>query len=172
MATPSPQQLADLALDLRVECGRLDRLVASLGALGPLAPASPATVDPDSGEALRIDAAALRLQSLYTGIERCLVQIARVLNGGTPDGAEWHRRLLDRMAQPTAQRPAVLSSESLADLQELLRFRHLVRNLYAYELRPEPVERLRAQSLRLWPAVSADLEAFRRWLLQTAQVES
>jgi len=127
MAAPTPQQLSDLALDLQVELGKLDRLVAGLDFIGPV------LADP-----LRVDAAALRLQRLYTGIERCLVQIARVLNGGTPDGAEWHRRLLDRMGQATEQRPAVLRGTTIPGLQELLRFRHLVQ---------------------------ADLERFRHWLV-------
>lgn len=137
MAAPTPQQL-----------------VRGILALGPVAH------DP-----LWVDAAALRLQSLYTGIERCLVQIVRVLNGGTPDGGEWHRRLLERMGQPTDHRPAVLQAATIAELQELLRFRHLVRHLYAYELRPEPVERLRLQALALWPQVQWQLEAFRHWLV-------
>ena len=154
MTAPTPQQLQDLALDLQVELQKLEHLVEGLASLGPVA------VDP-----LRVDAAALRLQSLYTGIERCLVQISRVLNGGTPDGGEWHRRLLDRMGQPTAQRPAVLSAEAIASLQELLRFRHLVRHLYAYELQAEPVERLRRQGIALWPGVRADLERLNGWLL-------
>ncbi len=157
MAAPTPEQLADLALDLQVETGKLQRLVASIAALGPV------LEDP-----LRLDAAALRLQSLYTGIERCLLLTVRVINGGTPDGAEWHRRLLERMAQSTAQRPALLSAGTIAGLQELLRFRHLVRHLYAYELRPQPVEQLRLEALALWPAVLRDLEAFRAWLLEAA----
>ena len=132
MAAPSPQQLRDLALDLAVEERKLDALVDSLAALGDVA-----------GDRLRIDAAALRLQSFYTGIERCFLQISRVLNGGTPDGQDWHRRLLERMGQPTEERPAVLREASIASLQELLRFRQLVRHLYAYEHQPEPVERLR-----------------------------
>jgi hypothetical protein len=78
---------------------------------------------------LRIDAAALRLQSVYTGIERCFLQISRVLPGDTPDGGDWHRRFLDRMGQPTEERPAVLREASIASLQELLCFRHLVRHL-------------------------------------------
>ena len=83
MVAPSPRQLHDLALDLAVEERKLDALVDSLGALGEVV-----------GDRLRIDAAALRLQSFYTGIERCFLQISRVLNGGTPDGGDWHRRLL------------------------------------------------------------------------------
>ena len=153
MAAPSPQQLRDLALDLAVEERKLDALVDSLAALGVVA-----------GDRLRVDAAALRLQSLYTGIERCFLQVSRVLHGGTPDGQDWHRRLLERMGQPTEERPAVLREASIASLQELLRFRHLVGHLYAYELQPEPVERLRTLALALWPEVRGELNAFQGWL--------
>jgi hypothetical protein len=59
----------------------------------------------------------------------------------------------------------VLSAEAIAALQELLRFRHLVRHLYAYELQAEPVERLLRQGIALWPGVREDLERFRGWLL-------
>lgn len=157
MVAPSPDQLNDLSLDLRVELNKLERLVEGIDSLGSVA-----------SDPLRVDAAALRLQSLYTGIERCLVQITRVLNGGTSVGAEWHRRLLERMGQSTDQRPAVLSAACIAELQELLRFRHLVRHLYAYELRPEPVERLRQMAVLLWPSVRAELERFRDWLSAAA----
>ena len=78
----------------------------------------------------------------------------------------WHRRLLERMGQPTEERPAVLHEASIASLQELLRFRHLVRHLYAYELQPEPVERLRTLALALWPLVRGELNAFQGWLKQ------
>jgi hypothetical protein len=155
MAAPSPQQLRDLALDLTVEARKLDALADSLAALGEV-----------SGDRLRIDAAALRLQSFYTGIERCFLQISRVLHGGTPDGQDWNRRLLDRMGQPTEERPAVLREASIAALQELLRFRHLVRHLYAYELQPEPVERLRTLALALWAKVRGELNTFLGWLKQ------
>lgn len=56
-----------------------------------------------------VEAAALRLHSLYTGVERMLLLISRVVNGGTQ-----------------------------VELQEYLRFRQLVRNLYGDELKPEP----------------------------------
>ena len=157
MSLPSRRQCADLALDLRVEMEKLHPLICGLDTLGSVA-----------HDGLRVEVAALRLQSFYTGIERCLVQISRVLNGGTPDGSDWHRRLLDRMGQATCERPAVLSGTSIAELQDLLRFRHLVRHLYAYELKAEPVERLRLQAVALWPRVREELETFQRWLTETA----
>jgi hypothetical protein len=153
MEAPSTRELSDLALDLAVEVGKLDALVESLVALDAV------VVD-----GLRVDAAALRLQSFYTGIERCLLQISRVFNGGTLDGGDWHRRLLERMGHPTQARPALFCAASINPLQELLRFRHLVRHLYAYELQPEPVERLRALAIALWPGVRGELDAFQCWL--------
>ncbi|MFN9693546.1 MAG: hypothetical protein ACK550_07080 [Synechococcaceae cyanobacterium] len=153
MEAPSPRELSDLALDLVVEVGKLDALLESLVALDAV------VVD-----RLRVDAAALRLQSFYTGIERCLLQIIRVLNGSTLDGWDWHRRLLDRMEHATQARPAVFCAVSINSLQELLRFRHLVRHLYAYEWQPEPVERLRALAIALWPDVRGELKSSQCWL--------
>ena len=154
---PSERHLAELRTDLQVERAKLSVLVESLAAL------QRAWEVPD-GSQERCDAAALRLQSLYTGIERCFVQIVRVLNGGPPDGADWHRRLLDRMTVPTEVRPALLDAATARGLAELLRFRQVVRHLYAYELEPDQVQRLLWRALELWPAVEQHLDAFDGWL--------
>lgn len=155
MIAPSPRQRLDLALDLRVEEEKLAPLVRGLAALGPV------LADP-----LLVEVAALRLQSFYTGIERCLVLISRVLNGGTPEGSDWHRRLLERMGQATSERPAVLSAATIEALRELLRFRHLVRHLYSYELKAEPVEHLRLEAVAVWSRVGEELRAFQIWLAE------
>ena len=68
------------------------------------------------------------------------------------------------MAMATNQRPAVLGECSQKGLQEYLRFRHLVRNLYADELRPEPIEQLPL----LWQELESDLREFRSWLRDVA----
>ena len=154
---PSERHLAELRTDLQVERAKLSVLVESLAALQR-------AWDVPDGSQERCDAAALRLQSLYTGIERCLVQIVRVLNGGPPDGADWHRRLLDRMTVPTEVRPALLDAATARGLAELLRFRQVVRHLYAYELEPDQVQRLLWRALELWPAVEQHLDAFDGWL--------
>ena len=154
---PSERHLAELRTDLQVERAKLSVLVESLASLQR-------AWDVPDGSQERCDAAALRLQSLYTGIERCFVQIVRVLNGGPPDGADWHRRLLDRMTVPTEVRPALLDAATAKGLAELLRFRHVVRHLYAYELEPDQVRRLVGRALELWPAVERHLAAFDAWL--------
>ena len=63
---------------------------------------------PNSGRDT-VEAAALPLHSFYTGVERMLLLVSRVVNGGTPSLREGcHRRLLERMAISTETRPAVL----------------------------------------------------------------
>lgn len=78
-----PEDLRELRDDLRRERQRMENLVAtlvrSLSRLGE---------GPDP-----VEAAALRLHSFYTGIERALLLVSRLLNGGTPrQGDGWHRR--------------------------------------------------------------------------------
>jgi len=48
---------------------------------------------------------ALKLHNFYTGCERIFQLVATELNGGTPSGSDWHRRLLDRMQTEREDRP-------------------------------------------------------------------
>jgi hypothetical protein len=153
--------LRELIEDLQVEHRKLTTLVSSLDALRNQWQREGSTDE-------RVDAAALRLQSLYTGIERCLTQIVRVLNGGAPEGGDWHRRLLERMALPTTERPAVLAPATAAGLAELMRFRHVVRHLYAYELDASQVRRLLEGVPELWRLAERDLATFEGWLAELA----
>ena len=75
------------------------------------------------------------LHDFYMGVERIFVRIAEELEGGLPNGASWHRELLNDMSMELdGIRPAVIS-EALRDrLDEYLRFRHLFRNIYAFHL--------------------------------------
>ena len=152
--------LLELRDDLERETRRLEQLVESLDALESRLSSGGETVE----------AAALRLHSFYTGVEWMLLLVSRVVNGGTPSRGEgWHRRLLERMAMPTDTRPAVLQELTQRDLQEYLRFRHLVRNLYADELRAEPIQRLIQQLQPTWTLLAADIARFQNWLTTIAK---
>ena len=72
------------------------------------------------------------------------------------------------MTVPTEVRPALLDAATARGLAELLRFRHVVRHLYAYELEPDQVQRLLWRALELWPAVEQRLAAFDGWLAELA----
>src|SRR6185295_15381108 len=79
--------------------------------------------------------AAALAQGYYTHFERVLELIARDLNSAPLEGPDWHRRLLQSMTldRPGA-RPALLTPELAASLDELLRFRHVFRNVYVLDL--------------------------------------
>ena len=88
-----------------------------------------------TGDDAYLDAAALNLQGFYTGAEQAMEAIAVEVDGGMPQGPNWHRELLRQMAAPLATvRPAVLGEDALFVLDELRRFRHVVRNVYAQNL--------------------------------------
>ncbi len=82
------------------------------------------------------DGVALNLHGFYTGIEHIFEDIARTLEKSMPAGADWHVDLLTQMAgEIEGVRPAVISRESRACLDEYRGLRHVVRNVYAFNLR-------------------------------------
>jgi hypothetical protein len=112
-----------------------------------------------------IDSVALNLHSFYNGLERIFTIIARQLDTAFPSGEHWHRELLEQMSREMPEeRPAVLSPDTVALLDDFLAFRHLIRSLYAFEL---DVERLKYLLDRFPEALShtkRDLESFCRLL--------
>lgn len=85
-----------------------------------------------------LESAALNLHSFYSGVERLFELIARHVDRSQPSGETWHRDPLNQMATdiPDA-RPAVISQDTAVALDEFRRFRHLVRNVYTFNLVPE-----------------------------------
>jgi len=57
-------------------------------------------------------------------------------------------------------RSAVISAETARAIDEYRRFRHVVRNVYAFELDPEPVERLAQRLGPTFARVRDDLLTF------------
>ena len=90
-----------------------------------------------------IDSVALNLLGFYTGIEHIFEVIATEIDGSIPSGSRWHKDLLEQMSLSIPQiRPALISQETEERLLEFLSFRHLVRNVYTFNLDIERVERL------------------------------
>lgn len=75
------------------------------------------------------------LHDFYCGIERIFERIAKELNGGIPEGDDWHRQLLrDMTLDIKGVRPPVISEDLEKMLIEYLRFRHVFRNIYGFSL--------------------------------------
>jgi hypothetical protein len=83
---------------------------------------------------IELSALAATLHSFYTGVENIFKRVAVELDGEPVRGDAWHRELLLRMKTPTARRPALLSEELHDILNEYLRFRHVFRYAYSFDL--------------------------------------
>jgi hypothetical protein len=110
------------------------------------------------------------LHDFYAGLERLFQQIAAVVDRSVPTGYEWHRDLLRQMSMAlTPVRPQVLSTKTSKALDEYLRFRHVVRNIYAFEFDPERIERLVQQLQPAFEQLQAELLAFADFLTKLAE---
>ena len=117
-------------------------------------------------------AAALDLHGFYAGLERLFELIAEDIDRAHPGGSHWHRDLLAQMALEIEQvRPAVLAPETSAALADYLDFRHIVRNVYTFNLRPERVTDLVRGLRPTFELVRRDLTAFAQFLEELATAD-
>jgi len=85
------------------------------------------------------------LADFYMGIERIFQIIATEIDGGIPQGEEWHKRLLLNMTiEIEGVRPSVISSDLYDSLRPFLGFRHVVRQAYGFQLDEAKLEELAA----------------------------
>ncbi len=151
-------RLRRLAGELVRERRALERVVAEVHAAVALF----TTRAPTS---LEIRGAADLLHDFYTGSEKVFELIATTVDGGAPEGGSWHRRLLESMATSIDRvRPAVLRPETLQALDEYLRFRHLFRSLYGFELLWSRILPLLEGLAATHRQLAADLDGFAAFL--------
>ena len=150
-------ELRRLVRDNEADAGVLDALRTEISAVdsrpGPLGPEAAAYL-------------AVKLHAWYTAFESILERIARVVEGGLPGGPSYHQDLLRGMALPLAAvRPEVLDPARLADLSELLAFRHFFRHAYAVALDDAELRRHAGRLERTHPGVRGDLRGFEQVVL-------
>ena len=148
-----------LAGRIRKELDDLERLVLRANRAMNTARKNPQDMD------LYIDSASLNLHDLYSGFERVFRQIAATVDGNVPSNPEWHRELLEQMGLDLPKiRPPVLTSDSIQRLDEYLRFRHVVRNVYTFSFDPERIGRLVKELESAFDQVRQELLAFASFL--------
>lgn len=97
----------------------------------------------DTGDDGYWDGVVLNLHGYYSGVERILEEIARTIDGTIPSGSDWHQSLLYQMSASIDDlRPPVISEELRNFLDEYRGFRHVVRNVYAFNFRPGRLKEL------------------------------
>jgi hypothetical protein len=90
---------------------------------------------PPAERRIYVESTALKLHNFYTAGERIFERIAGDIDGGAPQTPDRHLRLLRSMSAEIPEvRPQVLSGDLAERLVDFLRFRHLVRNIYGFEL--------------------------------------
>jgi hypothetical protein len=156
---------ARLAKRIQTELTDLERV--QLRALDSWEHAKRAAAEQD----VYLESVALNLHGLYSGLEKLFEHIARYVDHFVPTGDMWHRDVLQQMTEVREKvRPAVISQESWQFLDELRRFRHVVRNVYTFNLVPEKMQPLLAGLQDQWPQTRAELLAFADYVTALAKV--
>lgn len=124
-----------------------------------------ADVASKTGEEAYWDAVALNLHSYYSGVEKIFKDIARTLDRALPGTEDWHQRLLVQMSSEIPGiRPAVIDRDTRNSLDEYRAFRHIIRNVYAFNFRPNRLNELVQDLNRSFSEVQNDLLAFIQFL--------
>ncbi len=151
-------KLRELAADIEVELRQLAHLEITIQEVQ-----REIAKDADRAEFF-YESLALKLHNFYNGCERIFRMIASELNGTLPSDYDWHRRLLKRMSMARDGRPALITLETARQLQEYLAFRHVVRNIYGFELDPARVQKLAVSYVDVWQRFASEVGEFVDWL--------
>ena len=104
------------------------------------------------------------LYDFYKQLENIFERIAREVDRSLPAGEEWHKALLQQMAEPRPTRGPVLSQETCAELQDLLGFRHVFVYIYGAKLNYEQMLKNAERVNKVFPSVAKELNAFIAYL--------
>lgn len=116
--------------------------------------------------------ASLDLHGFYAGTERLFELVADNIDRSRPTSPHWHRDLLEQMAVGAeGVRPALIQQETQNALREYLDFRHVIRNVYTFNLRPTRVAELVKGVQYAYVLVKKDLLAFAQYLDQLARAD-
>lgn len=100
------------------------------------------------------------LHDFYSGAENIFHAIAGAVDERIPSGMSWHIELLNQMTfNIEGVRSPVISRETAKALEEYLRFRHLFRKRYGFDLEWESIKRLLGKLPQMFDAVEQDLKA-------------
>lgn len=102
------------------------------------------------------------LHDFYCGVEKIFERIAVHINGELPKGGDWHAELLLHMAHSIKGiRDAAISTDLLEKFKEYLRFRHLFRHIYGFELKWERFKDLSLSLSTILTELKHNLEEFK-----------
>lgn len=117
-----------------------------------------------------VDAAALNLHGFYAGLERIFELVAGEIDRCRPSGPHWHQELLRQMSTEVPKvRPPVVSLDLRNALDRYRGFRHVVRNVYTFNLDMDLVDLLVKHLEPTMRQLSRELLAFAEFLEELEQ---
>ena len=119
-----------------------------------------------------VESAGYWLHNLYCGFEDLFRIIAGHWENHVPVNGGYHIQILKRMViHIEGVRPAVLSSKSFQELNELRGFRHAFRHAYSYGLDDERVRHLLHRSMLAKQHIFDDIQNFRNSISALAMLD-
>ncbi len=114
---------------------------------------------------IEIRALASILHDFYSGVEKIFERVAISVDKNLPKGENWHIELLSQMAKPfTNIREPVISENLFEKLKEYLKFRHLFRHIYGFELEWIRIKRLCTELENTLKELTSEIDKFINWL--------
>ena len=135
------------------------QILSELGSMKKLLDEAGDVVDKE-GSNLSIRAGGSILHDFYTGAENIFHAIAGAVDERIPSGMSWHIELLNQMTLNIEElRSPVISSDTAKALEEYLRFRHLFRKRYGFDLEWESIRKLLKKLPQVYDLLKHDLSA-------------
>jgi hypothetical protein len=108
-----------------------------------------------------LDSIVHNIENFYMGIEEIFKKIAIFTNEGIPEGPRWHSALIKGMARNiSGVRPFVIKDETRTLLDEYRKFRHLVRNIYTFNIIPQKVMKMARDIKKTFNVFKRDINNF------------
>jgi ribonuclease HepT-like protein len=114
----------------------------------------------DAPSEIELSAIASMLHAFYTGIENIFKRVTLQMDGALPGGMSWHRALLDAMSLQNDNRAAVISEALRERLKDYLKFRHVFRHAYSFQLQWEKMSSLTLDCENTLRMLERDLDNF------------
>lgn len=125
-----------------------------------------------SGDSYYLDSVALNLHGFYSALERIFVLIAQDIDGTIPEGSFWHQDLLVQMKTEIKKiRPTVLTRETYQKLDEYRGFRHVVRNVYTFNLSSDRIEPLVINVKNIFTDIKIEIGQFIKFIEKVGETE-